>query len=318
MQHLARSAWLASAGAAAAAATVRPTVGWAQTAIPVTVVMAPTVDATSFYYAQKADLFARNGLNLTVNVVTSGNLGIVAVVGGAANIGLSNALSVSQAHQKGVPLVLIAGAGLYDTNAPIVRIFVSNDSPIRTAKDLEDHVVAVSGLHDLLALAVRAWIAQQGVDSTRIRFAEMGQGAMLAALDAKRVDAIAQFEPFSSAADASGHARAIARPYDAIAPSFTVTAWFAHRDWLNAHRDAAQRFAQTIRSACEYSNAHLADMVPIVAAGSGLPPDVVQKALKAKNAPVVLPTQLQPLIDAAAKFGELTASFPAREVLYNG
>src|SRR5690348_2409764 len=182
---------------------------WAQTAIPVTVAMAPTVDATSFYYALKSDAFARNGLNLTVNQVTSGNLGIVAIVGGAANIALSNALSIAQAHQKGVPLQLIAGAGLYDTNAPITRIFVLNDSPIRTAKDLEDRVVAVSGLHDLLGLAVRAWLAQQGAESTKVRFTGVPQTAMLAALESKRVDAIAQFEPYSSNADASGHARAI-------------------------------------------------------------------------------------------------------------
>lgn len=312
-----RHALVVAAGGLAAS-LARPGTVSAQTAAPLTVVMAPTVDATSFYYAQKEDLFARNGLDLTIDNVTSGNLGIVAVVGGAAQIGLSNALSVAQAHAKGVPLELVAGAGLYDTKAPIARLFVLADSAIRTGKDLEDQVVAVSGLHDLLALAVRAWLAQQGADSTRVRFAEMGPTAMLPALEAKRVDAIALFEPFASAADASGQARAIARPYDAIAPAFTVTAWFGHHDWLGAHRDVAQRFAQTIRQACAYSNAHLAEMIPIVAQYSGLPTDVVEKALKTPNAPSVLPTQLQPLIDTAARFGELSAPFPARELLFSG
>lgn len=286
--------------------------------IPVAVTLAPTVDATAFYYAMHQQMFERTGLAVTVKGVATGNLGIIAVVGGDAQIGFANCLSLAQAHQRGVPLRLIAGAGLYDTNAPIARIFVAADSAIRTAKDLEDHTVAVSGLHDLLALSVRAWLAQQGVDSTKIHFAELPPPTMLAALQQKRVDAISTFEPFSSDVAASGQARTLAYPYDAIAKQFNVTAWFAHESWLATHREAALRFGQVIRTAAEYANAHLADMVPVVAAATGMPVEVVGKALRAKVAPAVLAAQLQPLIDVAARFKELDAAFPARDMLWTG
>jgi len=310
-----RKDWLALAGGTLAAGVASR--AGAQTALtPVAVVLAPTVDATAFYYAMKQGMFEKAGLAVTLKGVATGNLGIVAVVGGDAQIGFANCLSLAQAHQKGVPLQLVAGAGLYDTNAPIARIFVAADSPIRTAKDLEDHVVAISGLHDLLALAVRAWLASQGVDSTKIRFAELPPPTMLAALESKRVDAISTFEPFSSDIVASGHARTIAFPYDAIAKQFSVTAWFAHGSWLASHRDVAVRFGQVIREAADYANAHLPEMVPIVAAASGMSIDVVTHALKAKVAPSVNPVNLQPLIDVAAKFKELEAPFPARDMLY--
>jgi NitT/TauT family transport system substrate-binding protein len=317
-----RRSWLIrAAGAVVAAGAVtapRSRAGAQPVPLPVTVTLAPTVDATAFYYAMHQGLFERAGLAVTVKVVATGNLGIVAVVGGDAQIGFANCLSLAQAHQRGVPLQLVAGAGLYDTNAPIARIFVAADSPIRTGKDLEDHTVAVSGLHDLLSLSVRAWLASQGVDSTRIRFAELPPSAMLAALQAKRVDAISTFEPYSSDVNASGAARTIAYPYDAIARHFNVTAWFAHGSWLGTHREIAQRFGQVIRSGAEYANAHLADMVPIVAASTGMSVEVVGKALKAKLAPTVQPAQLQPLIDVAARFKELDAAFPARDMLWNG
>jgi len=158
-------------------------------------------------------------------------------------------------------------------------------------------------------------LAQEGVDSTKIHFVEMPPPTMQAALESKRVDAISTFEPWSSNVDATGKARTIAYPYNAIARQFAVTAWFAHGSWLATHKDAALRFGQVIRTATEYTNAHLAEMIPIVAAGTGMTTEVVKNALKAKTAPTVVPAQVQPMIDAAAKLGELPAAFPAREMI---
>jgi NitT/TauT family transport system substrate-binding protein len=315
-----RRGWLARSGctviAAAVVARAGTRSGLAQNALPLTIAMAHTVDATPFYYALRTGSFERAGLAVTLNAMASGNLSIQAVVAGAAQIGLANTLSESQAHQRGIPLVLIAGAGVYDTNAPIARLYVTADSPIRTAKDLEGRVVAVSGLHDLLSMSVRAWLTQQGADSANVRFIELPQAAMAPALlEQKRVEAIALFEPFASAIDGAGGARVLARPYDAIAKAFNVTAWFTHATWLAANRATVTRFQQTMRQATEYANAHLVDMIPVVAGYTGMTPDVVKQALRVKTAPVVLPAQLQPLIDAAAKVGELTAPFPARELL---
>lgn len=283
---------------------------------PLTIVMAHTVDATPFYYAMRSGMFEKAGLAITLNALASGNLSIQAVVAGAAQIGLANTLSESQAHLRGIPLVLIAGAGVYDTNAPIARIYVTADSPIRTAKDLEGRIVAVSGLHDLLSMSVRAWLAQQGADSNNVRFVELPQASMAPALlEQKRVDAVSLFEPFASAIEGVGGARALARPYDAIAKAFNVTAWFAHGTWLAANRTSVVRFQNVMRQATEYANAHLTDMIPIVASFTGMTPEVVKLALKVKTAPTVLPAQLQPLIDTAAKVGELSGPFPARDLL---
>jgi ABC-type nitrate/sulfonate/bicarbonate transport system substrate-binding protein len=91
---------------------------------------------------------------------------------------------------------------------------------------------------------------------------------MMAALEQKRVDAICAFEPFSSDFAAKG-ARTIAYPYDAIAKQFSVTAWFVPAPWLEGHRDAVQRFAQVHRTATDYANTHLPDMMPIVASATG-------------------------------------------------
>jgi NitT/TauT family transport system substrate-binding protein len=302
---------IAAMGAGRAQAAPAPT--------QLTVSMAHTIDATPFYYALRAGLFEKAGLAITLDVVSSGSLATVAVVGGAAQIGFANTLSQLAAHEHNIPLVLIAGAGLYDAAAPLARLFVASDSPISTARDLEGRVVAVSGLHDLLALSVKAWLTQEGADPEKVRFVELGQTAMLPALEEKRVDCIGLFEPFASGAADSGKVRTLAAPYTAIAKQFLVTAWFVNGPWLAGHRDVALRFARVIRDATAYSNAHVTEMIPIVASFTGMTDDVVQQALRTqKRAQTLDPGLLQPVIDAAAKVHELDAPFPAREVLVTG
>jgi NitT/TauT family transport system substrate-binding protein len=303
------------AGGAAFVAATTARAGAQSAGLPLTVLVLPTVDAAPFYYALKTGQFERAGLTITYQPIASGNLAIQSVVGGAAQIGLANSLSLSQAHAHGIPVQVIAGAGLYDAKLPVAKIFVANDSPIHTGTDLEGHVVAITGLHDLLALAFKAWLASQGADPTKIRFVELSQAQMLPALQQGRVDAIGLFEPFVTAAQDSGTARAIGTPYDAIAKQFNVTLWFGYGPYIAAHRDAIDRFVHVMQAATAYSNAHLAEMVPIFATYTGMTPEVAAHALRNKTAPAALPQDLQPLIDSAAKFGELSAPFPARDVL---
>jgi ABC-type nitrate/sulfonate/bicarbonate transport system substrate-binding protein len=260
-------------------------------------------------------MFDKGGLAVTMQSVASGNLAIQAVVGNAAQIGIANGLSLAQAHAHNIPVSVIAAAGIYDTKLPVAKIMVANDSPIRNGVGLEGHVVAITGLHDLLALAFKAWLASQGADASKIRFIELSQAQMLPALQQGRVDAIGLFEPFVTAAEASGTARAIGTPYDAIAKRFNVTLWFGYAPWLGAHRDAVDRFVHVMQASTTYVNAHFADMPPILAEYTGMTPDVAARALRNKAAAVALPADLQPLIDSAAKFGELSAAFPAQDMI---
>jgi NitT/TauT family transport system substrate-binding protein len=321
-----RKDWLqgaAAAGSAAAlaAGTARRAAAQATSApaagIPLTALVLPTVDATPFYYALKTGWFEKAGLAVTSQPIASGNLAIQAVVAGAGQIALANSLSLAQAHARDIPVEVIGGAGLYNKDQPIARIFVASDSPIRTGKDLEGKVFAVTGLHDLLALAIKAWLASQGADGSKVRYLELAQAQMLPALQQRRVDAIGSFEPFATAVAESGDARAIATPYASIAKEFNVTLWFGYGPWIASHRDAAARFVRVMHDATAYANAHLPEMVPIVASYTGMTLEVAAHAVRNKTAAAALPSQLQPLIDSAAKYGELAAAFPARDLLAN-
>src|SRR5215469_2461454 len=96
----------------------------------------PVDDCMPVLYAQRAGLFAQAGLDVTLTRANSGPAIAAAVVGGALDIGDANIASIITAHTKGVPLVIVAPAAIYDPKTPDAVLLVANSSPIRTARDL--------------------------------------------------------------------------------------------------------------------------------------------------------------------------------------
>src|ERR1700749_4818017 len=91
--------------------------------LPVVVQTTTPVDVVPFFYAVNAKLFERAGLDVTYQPVASGSLSMVAVIGGAANIGFANPLSVITGYAKGAPVEFIAPGSEFVPAAPIVEIF---------------------------------------------------------------------------------------------------------------------------------------------------------------------------------------------------
>ena len=301
---------------AAAAAALAPLRGGAQTALtPLTASPNTAADQVAFYYAQQAGIFARAGLDVTAVPATTGSGSLLAVVGGAANVGFTNTLSLAVAHRKGIGIVAVAPGGLYDTNAPIVRALVNADAPIHAARDLIGRTIAVAGLHDLLSLGADAWLGQGGVTPDQVRFLELPASAMFAALQSRRVDVMVVYQPFDVAA-ISGGARVLAKPYDAIALTFQAGIWFASRSWAEAHRDATLRFAAAMHESATYVNAHFDDLLPMVTAFTKIDVETLRKTPHPRFPPALEAPLIQPVIDTAAKFHELTAAFRAQDMIF--
>ena len=288
----------------------------ARTAITVSAV-APA-DTLPFYYAVQQGMFEHAGLDVTVIPSTSGATSILAVVGGAAQFGYGNAVSVSSAYLKGLPVAIVAPGAAYDTATPNTQIAVAIDSPIRTARELEGKTVSVTGLHDLLALGTYAWLEKNGVDPAKVKFVEIPPASMSAALGQKRIDAAVMYEPFLSAAVAGGLVRPIGKPYDAVAAHFMPSVWFGNSAWMNDHRDATIRFAQVLFQAQAYTNAHYEELIPLIADFSKLSPDVLRKMPIVRVIPTLQGPMLQPLLDTATKYKELSRPLRAQDLFFPG
>ncbi len=235
--------------------------------------------------------------------------------GGSVDVAYVNVLSVIEAHDKGVPLRLIVPAGWYERAKATNLLLVLNEGPIHTAADLNGQTVATFSLGDILAVAIRAWVDQHGGDSKTIKFVEAPVSSMLAMLEAGRISAALTIDPAGSAALATGKARLLGKPLDAIAPKFEEAAFAAMEPTVQANHDRFSSFARLMHTSEVYTNAHLAETVDLVASYTGVSPDIVAKSARAESAEYLEPRTLQPVIDIATKYGLISKAFPASDII---
>jgi NitT/TauT family transport system substrate-binding protein len=302
------------AGLAAAALVLPPLTARAQTPATIRVMGNPNDDATSVFYAIKAGLFTKAGLDIHIETGTSGAAVAAAVAGGSFDIGKSSITSIFEAHEKGIPFALLAPAGIQELAAPFAGTLALKDGPIHSAKDLENQVVGVSSLSSIGRAAVCRWVDKAGGNWRSVQFVEIPLTQAQAAVLQKRVVASEIAQPLLAAALATGNFQNLPT-YQAIAPTFAFTCWFTTRDWSARHPDLARAFARVVAQSAAFTNAHHSDTAPIMAQASGVDIAVLQNMQRVNDGAAVDPLQVQPLIDAAAAYGMLKASFPAREII---
>jgi NitT/TauT family transport system substrate-binding protein len=260
----------------------------------------PADNSAEVYYAQELGYFKDAGLDVRITPMTNSGAIIAAIAGGGGDIGNAVVGTVADARGKGIPILFLAPAGLYDAASPTAALSVLKDSPITKAADLTGKIVAVSGLGDLTYYATRAWIDKNGGNSAGVKFIELPFPAMAAAVLQHRVDAAYIIEPFFTAAE--GDLRILARAAESVAPRYQATGWIASESWLAAHPDLASRFAAAIRRTAIWANSHQKESAVILLKYLKLDPAIVERMHRVPYAVTLDPRLIQPPIDTAAKY----------------
>lgn len=308
--RVSRAAALAGASAAALTGRLR-----AQALEKIRVLGPPNDGFKAVYYGVESGIFKRDGIAVEISLVSSGAVGTSAVIGGAGEVVYTNTLTLSQAHSHNVPLVYLApGALTLSDNSPTFTL-VRSDSPIRTARDLNGKTVSSPALRDVNAIATLAWIDKNGGDSKSVHMIELPASIAGAALEEGRADAITMNEPFVSQALASGKARVLARPYQAVGTRIMTAGFAAMAPVIERNTDPMSRFARGMHEAALYTNSHLAETIPMVARYSGAAPDVIAKSIRMVDLEYLDPSTLQPLVDLSARYGLIDRTFPATEII---
>lgn len=133
----------AATGAPTAAATAAPK----GPAKKIVVSLIPILDVAPVYMAQAKGFFAEHGLEVEIVLGQGGAAIVPAVVGGSAQIGFSNNLSLLIGQTKNPPLRVVSpavastGIDLKDANTVVAK-----DPAIQSAKDLEGKTVSTNTL----------------------------------------------------------------------------------------------------------------------------------------------------------------------------
>ena len=275
----------------------------------------PTEIAAAVYYARDLGYFAKAGYDVTITPIVNGAAVSSAVLSGAIDVGFSNPVSLIIAHERGLPVDIIAGAGLHDAKAPTNGIMtVAASSSIYSAKDLAGKTIAVSGLANITNLSARAWIDRNGGDSKASKYIEIPLPQMASDVLSGRVDA-ATMDAAGNEGTENAKFRTLGSTFDAIAPRFLASLWFCNKDWVTQHPAEAKAFATIVRQASIWANANPRDAIAIYAKNSKYTVAELANARRPIFATSVTPELVQPAIDLSAKYGFIKAPFPAKDFI---
>jgi NitT/TauT family transport system substrate-binding protein len=292
--------------------------GAVRAAEPTVVKVAATPGDTSavVFFAQDLGYFTAAGLDVRIQTMTSGVLTAEAVASNAVDIGLASVGTMASAYLHGIPLKYIAPAAVASPQTRTDLMMVAKDSPIKNAADLNGKTIALSGLKTLQQITAMAWVDKHGGDSKTLKFIEIPEAQMGAALEQKRIAAAMLVEPFVSAAgDAT---RSLGNALDGIAANYLILGWISTDSWLAAHADIATRFASAIAQAAVWANTHDKESTAILLRHLKLNPEIARTMARPVYGTRLDPLLLQPVIDKTLKYGIIDKQVLATDLIWSG
>ena len=287
----------------------------ASPATPIRVALLGNTDASSLpLYAQTAGFFKKHGLDATLSSFNGGGAVVAAVAGGSLDVGFSNVVSTAAAIQRGIPVVVLAPAAIFDEkDRPDNTLVKARGSKLKNGADLNGKTVAVTTLSGTLQLCAAAWIDKNGGDSKTVHFIELPNSEMVAALKAGRIDAAMLAEP--TLTQARGEVEEMGDAFAAIAPRWTLGVFVASKAWVTANPDAAHRFVEAMVETARWANTHRADTAKILGPVSHIDPAVFALMARSRYGDVLSTALLQPPLDVAYKYGQLKAPFDSKQMV---
>jgi NitT/TauT family transport system substrate-binding protein len=290
--------------------------GLSQTTATIRIATTPIDAGAEPYYANAMGFFKKAGIDVTIMPISNGAGVAAAVAGGSADIGQSNVVSIAAAHDRGIPFVIIAPASLYTSKVPQSALVVAKNSPLRSARDLNGKTFGTSGLKTIAQIGPAAWIDRNGGNSSSVNWVEMPFSAIPDAIAGGRIDAALLSEPELGNAVTNGTVRVLSYCYDAIGSDFLIGAWFSTAQWAQAHPDLVRAYESVMRETARWARANPQESAKILEAETKI--HITPATKRVLFGERLDPAAVQPLIDVAARYGVLKASFPANDILALG
>lgn len=284
------------AGALLAAPALR---AQAQTA-PIRVAITDNDSGIAPYYAQAQGMFARAGLNVDIQQMSSSGGAAQALVAGAVDIAVCDALQVANAMLHGFPMIALAGGCAFSKDSPTLELVTAKNSPIRSARDLEGQTAGVVALKSLSASSVNEWLRLGGADPSKVKFLELPFPDMNGALARGTLSVALLGEPFLTAGRADQ--RVLAVPFEAVGSAFYVNVLATSRDWATKNPLIAKRFTAAMFETARWANTHRAESATLEAGLTKIPLETVRSMARNVFATSWDPKLLDPVLAVGARY----------------
>jgi NitT/TauT family transport system substrate-binding protein len=298
-----------------AACALTCTASFAGTKVKIIYTAAPPYLAS--FVAQDQGFFAKNGLDVVLELVANGSVITQSLVSGGAEIGGPTATVLLQADEAGLDMVALAAAEKFPTPYRL-GLLAREGSNVASPASLAGKTIGVPGLNGVIDVMVRKFLAANGVDEKKVKRVELAFAQMGDALKSGQVDVVAIADPFFSRIVDSklGYP---AGAFADVVPAGTVAAVYAAtRNWTVAHADAVKAFRQSLSEATEFIRERTHDdaVRQSLAKYTKLPPQVAGTLVyPTALEPDLTPENLQFWIDVAKEQGMIAKKVDARSLI---
>lgn len=280
----------------------------------------PVIDVAALYLGKDQGIFQKEGINLKVNMGTSGAAVVPAVVSGQYTFGFSAIVSLLQAKDQGVPVKIIA-AGSNSTakaGADVTMIHAAPSSGIKSPKDLEGKTVSVNALNGLLQMLCDVAVKKDGGDPSKVHFIELPFANAVSALKSHKIDAMVGAEPFGTAAISAGFP-AISSPYLSMSQDPMLTsAYYTSDAQLQKNPELFTKLGKAIDESLTYAQAHPDQIRAELPKFSGLSTADAQKAILPTYAPAIPQSSISLFSQYAKEFGLIKNDVSYSDIVWSG
>jgi NitT/TauT family transport system substrate-binding protein len=162
----------------------------------VTVRYLPVADVASLYIGIQKGYFKAEGLEVKPQLVQNGQQAIQSLGAGKLDVVFANYVSLFAAESKGAKLAIVSDG--YQTKPNTFLVMVRPDSPIKKITDLRGKTIGVSTLKNIAQLTADSSLNASGVDPNSVKYKQVDNPEMAAALKSGSIDAAFMLEPFIS------------------------------------------------------------------------------------------------------------------------
>jgi NitT/TauT family transport system substrate-binding protein len=269
--------------------------------------------------ADKLGFFKEEGLQVEVSAVTSGAVGIPALVGGSVEFAISNIVSIVLAGSQGLDVKVIAGNADTGPESPDTSaVVVKADSPIKGAADLAGKRLAVNAIGSLNWLYGMAWLEKAGVDAKSVTMPEVPFPQMNDAVVNGQADAAFGVDPFVARGVAAGTVRVIGQPMaetqDNVLKSLLVTTGAL----TQSKPEVVKGFVRAYKRGVQWMNEHRGtrEWAEMVAAITEVKPEIIMKAPQPRFPAEVSVDDARETVALMAKLGVIEKEIDFNDLVY--
>ena len=245
--------FVASLALLAPLASIAPAVG--QTP-PIKVGLGPAVDFLPAFVARDQGIFAKHGLDVTLQIVPTPSVVPPMLVSGGVQIAYGTPPNLLLANEGGLDLVAVAGgARLVKSNAKISFVTRAGVT-IEKAEDMKGRRVGVPGFDSIIDMFLRKWLITHNVPVAQVSIVETPMLQMGDLLRSGQIDAATPIEPIRGRIVASGAAVRSVDFFSEVNPDVLGSLWMSTRDWATAHKTEVAAFRASLLDGIAFITAH--------------------------------------------------------------